>query len=62
MKQEEKDKLRQLIKEALADEKHAPIEYMKLLRQAKTLKDKRTIRGIIKDEKRHYKLVKNLKR
>lgn len=43
-----------------ADEKKAPKNYSKLLKQVKTKGDKQTIRGIIKDEKSHLRKLKQL--
>lgn len=42
----------------LKDEKKAPIQYKKLLETAKTKQEKNTIRGIIKQEKLHYKKLR----
>jgi rubrerythrin len=56
-----KSKFGKLKNEALKDEKAAPKMYKKLLKAAKTKKDKNTIKGIIKQERHHHKLVKELK-
>lgn len=48
--------------EALRDEKKAPKEYRRLLKEIKDPKAKRVIRGIIKDERRHYKLLRKMEK
>lgn len=47
-----------LIKRILKDERTAPKDYSKLLKQISNQNDKRIIRSIIKDEKRHFQLIK----
>ena len=53
------DEIREYI-EALKDEKRAPAEYKRLLKSIKDPKDRKVIRGIIRDERRHYKLLKRM--
>lgn len=43
------------------DEKAAPRSYSKLLKKVTTKRDKRIVRGIIKDERRHLKLLKTIR-
>lgn len=50
-----------LKKSILADEKSAPHDYHKLYKVTSDKSDKRKIKGIIKDEKRHYKEVRSFK-
>jgi rubrerythrin len=51
-----------LLKYLKSDEKKAPIEYSKLLKQLSNKKDKLIIKGIIKDERRHAKLLNTIGR
>lgn len=44
------------------DERRAPGDYRKLLHHVQSPRSKRIIHGIIKDEKRHLKLLKRIKR
>lgn len=44
------------------DEKKAPRDYRKLLKSLRYKSDKKIVRGIIKDERRHGKLLKRISR
>ena len=44
------------------DERKAPSEYKRLLRQLSSPREKRIVRGIIKDEKRHLRVLKTIRR
>ena len=50
-----------LLSEAKRDELGAPIMYSKLLKTLPNPKQKSIIKNIIKDERRHLKLLKNIK-
>lgn len=52
---------RKLLRQDLADEKHAPVMYGKLLKHLSHQQDKNLVRGIIKQEKQHYKKLKLIK-
>jgi rubrerythrin len=49
-----------LIKRILKDERIAPKDYSKLLKQVSNSNDKKVIRKIIKDERRHFRLIKSI--
>lgn len=49
-----------ILKLLKADEKKAPVEYRKLLKQVNTKHDKNLIKGIINDEKRHLKILNKI--
>lgn len=51
-----------LLTEAMQDKKKAPREYRKLRSKLKSKKDKRVINSIIKDEIRHLKFLKKIKK
>ncbi len=51
-----------LLTEAMRDERKAPGEYKKLAKTLKGKRDKKTIRAIIKDEKRHLKLLQKIRK
>lgn len=51
-----------LLKEMIADEKKAPIQYNRLLKHFKNKEDKRVIRGIIKQERQHKKKLLRIAR
>jgi rubrerythrin len=51
-----------LLNEMLKDEKNAPKEYSLLYKKLKSLKDRKIILNIIRDEKRHHQLLINLNR
>lgn len=44
----------------LKDEKKAPGDYYKLMKKVKSPHAKKVIRGIISDERRHFKLLTKL--
>jgi rubrerythrin len=46
----------------LKDEKKAPFQYHQLLKKIKNPGDKRVIRGIIKQERKHFQLLKQIQR
>jgi len=46
----------------MKDEKKAPGDYYKLMRKVKTKLGKKVIRSIIRDEKKHFKLLNKLKK
>lgn len=48
--------------EMLKDEKKAPGDYYKLMKKVKTPQEKRVIRSIIRDERKHFKLLNKLKK
>ena len=48
--------------EMLKDERKAPHDYFKLMKKVKTKQEKKVIRSIIKDERKHYRLLTKLKR
>lgn len=50
------------LKAAIKDEKSAVPMYESMKRKAKTKKDKKTFDGIIRDEKRHRKLLMKMKK
>lgn len=52
----------QSLNEALADEHKAPGEYHRLARKLDLKKDRKIIRGIIKQERKHFKLIRKIKR
>lgn len=54
--------MKNLLSEMKKDEKKAPGEYLKLRKTLKTKADKRVISSIIKDERRHLRLLKKIKR
>jgi rubrerythrin len=51
-----------LMRELKKDEKKAPGQYHKLLKQMKTPQDRNLIRGIIRDEKKHFKKLNIIER
>jgi rubrerythrin len=53
---------RSLLAEAMRDEKSAPHMYNKLYGTLKTKRDKKVVLGIIKQERRHLKKLKRIKR
>jgi len=55
-------KTKNIYSEMLADEKKAPHNYFKLMKKVKTKQAKKVIRSIIKDERKHYRLLNKLKR
>lgn len=50
------------LKELIKDERKAPKDYHKLLLGLRSKKDKEAIRMIIRDEKKHLKMLKTIKR
>jgi rubrerythrin len=46
----------------IKDEKKAPYDYYKLLKKMKTRREKKVIKNIIRDEKKHFKLLNKLKK
>lgn len=54
--------LKKEINKAIKDEQKAPKDYMRLKKFLKNENDKKTIEGIIKDEKTHAKKLKKLKK
>lgn len=50
-----------LLQEMKQDEHIAPIEYRKLYKQIKKKKDRSKIKRIIRDEKKHLKLLNSIK-
>lgn len=50
------------LKEALKDEKMAPGDYKKLISHLKKKGDKKVIKGIIKQERQHYRKLRKMKR
>ena len=46
----------------IKDEKKAPIDYRKLLKNLKYKSDKKIVKGIIRDERRHGKLLRKIRR
>jgi rubrerythrin len=49
------------LNEMIKDEKKAPKDYSKLINATKSPVIKRKIRGIQKQERNHYKILKNIK-
>ena len=52
---------KKLLREMMVDEKKAPYDYIKLKKKLKPI-DKKIISSIIKDERRHLRLLKKMKR
>ena len=55
-------KLKKSLNSAMKDEKGAPIMYIQLRGLLKNKKDKRTIDAIIRDERKHLRNLKKIKR
>jgi len=51
-----------LLTKAMQDEKKAPREYRRLRSKLKSKKDKKVVNSIIKDEIKHLKLLKKIKK
>lgn len=51
-----------LLGEAIKDEKSAPIMYSHLLKKLKSPADKKTVRGIIRQERKHLIKLNKIKR
>jgi rubrerythrin len=55
-------KMKNVFSDMLKDEKYAPRDYHKLLKKMKTKRERKVIRSIIRDEKKHYKLLNKLRK
>lgn len=53
--------IKKRINSLLKDEKKAPSDYSKLLKDLKSKSDKRTIRKIMNQEKNHFSLLNKIK-
>lgn len=48
--------------EMLKDERKAPGDYYKLMKKVKSPQEKRVIKSIIRDERKHFRLLTKLKK
>lgn len=55
-------RLNKELRKAIRDEKLAPRDYMRLRKNLKSKRDKKTITGIIKQERSHFRKVKKILR
>ena len=54
--------MKKKLKEIMKDEKKAPGDYKVLKKELKRKSDKKIVASIIKDEKKHLKLLKKIKK
>ena len=53
---------RKILRRIAADERKAPVDYRKIRKELARAADRRKIDSIIRDERRHFRVVKQLRR